>query len=115
MRLRSIPEIIPRIRPTIKQSTLKGKMVSSMPYTLWNNFSVSCFGDLLHCCDAPHSFNYGKVGEVNDLVAWRKRLLNGMDNEAFRACVLKNKRWREIFGEYVPRTKWNAVLTEESC
>jgi MoaA/NifB/PqqE/SkfB family radical SAM enzyme len=102
-------------KATIKESTLKGKMACNMPCTLWNNLSVSCFGDLLQCCDAPYSFNYGKVGEVNALVAWRKRLLNGMNNEACRACVLKNKRWREILEEYVPKTKCNAAILTEAC
>lgn len=88
-------------KETITQSTLKGKIARDLPCTLWNNLSVSCFGEILQCCDSPYKFNYGKVGEITVREAWLKRLLNSMDNEACRNCGLRNKHPLEIINRYV--------------
>lgn len=86
---------------TLEESTLKGKMASDLPCTLWNNLSMSCFGDLLQCCDAPYRFNYGCVGEVNALDAWKQRLANKMNNPACQACILKNRYYKPILKRYI--------------
>lgn len=83
-------------KATVKAGSLKGAMASDLPCTLWDNLSVSCFGDLLQCCDAPYSLNYGKVGAVSVEDAWQNRLMNCMDNVACRVCNLKNKNHNKI-------------------
>jgi MoaA/NifB/PqqE/SkfB family radical SAM enzyme len=82
-------------KATVRNSTLQGSMPDDMPCTLWNNMSVSCFGEYLQCCDVPYTFNYGRVGEVTAATAWQNRLSNQRKNLACRSCKLKNRNYRE--------------------
>lgn len=87
-----------------------GKLADDQPCGCWGNMAVSWDGRILQCCDSPYSVNYGRVGEVSLLTAWRRRLENKMNNPACKACNLKHPRWKQILDKYVEVSYYTELI-----
>lgn len=88
-------------RDTIKQSTFEGGMSQKLPCYIWNTMCITWDGTIILCCDAPPKFNYGKVGEISLEEAWEKRIQERMENDACKACKMKNRGWRNILEKWL--------------
>ena len=85
-------------KDTIKQSTFLGKMSKKLPCYIWNTMCITWDGTIILCCDAPLGFNYGKVGEISLATAWRRRIMEAMENDACRNCRMKHPDWVSRLG-----------------
>ena len=88
-------------KQSVKLSTLKGKMSDNVPCTCWTNMAISSNGDMLQCCDAPYTLNYGDIQKHDCLDLWQNRLYNMMDNPACQECNLKKREWKAVLQEYL--------------
>jgi len=81
--------------PQIRQLKFYGK-----PCVCWHNLSISWEGKIMQCPIVPYQFNYGKVGEIDILDVWKKRLEIGLDATCCKECNIKAPNWREILDKY---------------
>jgi len=65
------------------------------------SFAVQWDGTIMHCTDAPPTYNYGNVYEKDMLEAWHERNRARISNPACIACNSKRPDWREILEKYV--------------
>lgn len=65
------------------------------------SFAVQWDGKIVHCTDAPTTYNYGHVYEVDMLYAWRLRNRARISNPACIACNSKRPDWGEITRKWI--------------
>lgn len=71
------------------------------PCPCYDLMGISWDGRILECVDFPYQYNYGKVGEVDLLAAWRERLRNKMDNACCNGCSLRFKGYKVLLDKWV--------------
>ncbi|MFA5364514.1 MAG: hypothetical protein WC325_04955, partial [Candidatus Bathyarchaeia archaeon] len=71
------------------------------PCSCWGIMSVSWDGRILQCDHFPYEYNYGKVGEVDLLDAWKERNKNKLDNPCCNSCNLRVPDWKKKMDKYV--------------
>jgi MoaA/NifB/PqqE/SkfB family radical SAM enzyme len=72
-----------------------------VPCQCWDTMNISLDGKIIQCSDFPDKVNYGKVGEVDLLEAWKQRNLNRMDNIYCKTCSLRLPNWEKVMRKYV--------------
>jgi MoaA/NifB/PqqE/SkfB family radical SAM enzyme len=73
----------------------------TVPCQCWDTMNISLDGKIIQCSDFPDKVNYGRVGEVDLLEAWRERNLNKMDNIYCNSCSLRLPHWQKVMDKYV--------------
>lgn len=63
-------------------------------------YAIQWDGTILHCTDAPPSYNYGNVYEVDMLEAWHLRNKGRVENPACQACNAKRPDWLSVLEKY---------------
>ena len=70
------------------------------PCQCWGIMGIGWNGQIMQCVDFPYRYNYGKVGEVDLLEAWRERLRNKMDNPCCNSCSVRFPNWKKIMDRW---------------
>jgi len=70
------------------------------PCQCWGIMPISWDGRILQCVDFPYEYNYGKVGEVDLLEAWKERLQNKMDNPCCNSCSVRFPNWKKLMDRW---------------
>lgn len=65
------------------------------------SFAVQWDGTIMHCTDAPPTYNYGHCYETDMLTAWHLRNKARITNPACLACNAKRPDWKETLKKYV--------------
>ena len=81
--------------------TVKVPEHKTEPCQCWNIMGISWDGRILQCVDFPYEYNYGRVGEVDLLEAWKERNRNMMDNPCCNGCSLRLPHYKKVFDKYL--------------
>lgn len=71
------------------------------PCNCFSGLAIGYDGSVMQCCDLPYYYNWGKVGEVDLMEVWKKRLDLGLNHPGCKTCSFKNPNWKELFEKYV--------------